>query len=295
MHACAFSADGSAVLTASKDGAIFTWDAATGVPIEAIAATNAGSLTASATWNVTIDWKLERTIGSTDSTSVFADRVTALDFSPDGTTLAAGSGEPSRSGEIKLFDVASGEEKLALKDPHSDTVNCLAFSPDGKQVASCAADRFIKLWNVADGKFIRSFEGHTHHVLGIAWKPDGRVLVSSGADLVLKIWDARTGDQLRTVQNQFTKEVTSVTFAADETVLAAGGDAKVRFINATNGSNQRDFGGTTEYMYSVAASADGKTILAGGLDSILRLWSDDGKELAKFAPPTPSKDKTAAN
>jgi WD40 repeat protein len=96
------------------------------------------------------------------------------------------------------------------------------------------------------------------------------------------------------VQNQFTKEVTSVAFAADETVVAAGGDAKVRFINATNGSNQRDFAGASEYMYSVAASADGKTIIAGGLDSVLRLWSDDGKELAKFAPPTVSKDKTAA-
>jgi hypothetical protein len=46
-------------------------------------------------------------------------------------------------------------------------------------------------------------------------------------------------------------------------------------------------------MYSAAASADGKTIIAGGLDSVVRLWSDDGKELAKFAPPPP-KDQTAA-
>ena len=66
-------------------------------------------------------------------------------------------------------------------------MNCLAFSPDGQQLASCAADRFIKLWNVADGKFVRSFEGHTHHVLGVAWRADGRVLVSSGADMVLKV------------------------------------------------------------------------------------------------------------
>jgi WD40 repeat protein len=76
--------------------------------------------------------------------------------------------------------------------------------------------------------------------------------------------------------------------------VAAGGDSKIRVINSTNGSNQRDLGGTTEYMYSVAASADGKTILAGGLDSTLRLWSEDGKELAKFMPPTSPKEKTAA-
>ena len=148
-------------------------------------------------------------------------------------------------------------------------MNCLAFSPDGKQLASCAADRFIKLWNVADGKFVRSFEGHTHHVLGVAWRADGRVLVSSGADMVLKVWDTRT-------RRPAPHGAEPVHQGSDERqlrrrrrlVVASGGDAKVRFINATNGSNQRDFGGTTEYMYSVAASADGKTIVAGGLDSV---------------------------
>ena len=124
-------------------------------------------------------------------------------------------------------------------------------------------------------------------MLGVAWRADGRMLVSSGADMVLKVWDTRTGDQLRTVQNQFTKEVTSVSFVADDMVVASGGDARVRFINATNGNSQRDFSGTAEYMYSVAASADGKTIIAGGLDSVLRIWNDQGQELAKFAPPAP--------
>jgi WD40 repeat protein len=153
----------------------------------------------------------------------------------------------------------------------------------------------MKLWNVADGKLVRSFEGHTHHVLGAAWRADGRVLISSGADMVLKVWDARTGEQTRTVQNQFTKEVTSVAFAADDLVIACGGDAKVRGINPTNGNNQRDFSGPSEYMYAVAASADGKTILAGGLDSTLRIWNDQGQEIAKFASPAASRTaKTAA-
>ncbi len=86
-------------------------------------------------------------------------------------------------------------------------------------------------------------------------------------------------------KNQFTKEVTSVSFVADDIVVATGGDAKVRFINSTSGNSQRDFGGTSEYVYSAAASADGKTIIAGGLDSVLRIWNDQGQELAKFAPP----------
>jgi WD40 repeat protein len=290
----AFSPDGATLFTTGDNGLIYTWDANTGVALEVIAGAKPGPEVPLAAGDFSIEWKLERTIGAPDAANVFADRVTALDFSPDGKTLAVGSGEPSRSGEIKLFSVATGEQTLEIKEPHSDTVNALAFSPDGQQVASCAADRFIKLWSVADGKFVRSFEGHTHHVLGVAWRADGRVLVSSGADMVLKVWDTRTGDQLRTVQNQFTKEVTSVSFVADDTIVACGGDAKVRFINATNGSNQREFSGPAEYMYSVAASADGKTIIAGGLDSILRIWNDQGQEQAKFAPPPRSEERTAA-
>lgn len=300
--AAAFSPDGTLIATTGDDGVIHTWDAATGAAIEIytdkdlpLAGIKSGAGVPSEFWNFATEWKLVRTIGTPTADSVFTDRVTALDFSPDGKTLAVGSGEPSRSGQIKLFDLSTGEEKLAIKEPHSDTVNCLAFSPDGKQLASCAADRFVKLWNLADGKLVRSFEGHTHHVLGVAWRPDGRVLVSSGADMVLKVWDARSGDQLRTVQNQFTKEVTSVSFVTDDLIVACGGDAKVRFINPTNGNNQRDFPGTSEYMYSVTASADGKTILAGGLDSVLRVWNDQGQELAKFSPPPrASGDKTAA-
>src|SRR4029078_9923388 len=100
--------------------------------------------------------------------------------------------------------------------------------------------------------------------------------------------------QMRTVQNQFTKEITSVAFLADDLVLASGGDAKVRAINPTNGNSQRDFSGPGEYMYSVAASADGKTILAGGLDSILRIWNDQGQEMAKFDAPVVGNSETTA-
>src|SRR5262249_27823408 len=153
------------------------WDAETGAAVEvypgasailnvvAFTADNA-ALTAAANnsgalYDFATEWKLVRTIGSPDMADVLADRGTALDFSPDGKTLAVGGGEPSRSGEIKIFNLADGALVKAIKEPHSDTVNCLDFSPDGQQLASCAADRFVKVWNVADGKFVRSFEGHT--------------------------------------------------------------------------------------------------------------------------------------
>jgi WD40 repeat protein len=305
-----FSPDGNLFAVVGDDQAIHTYSSETGAPVEVfgggaalagvafasdarvltIAAANSGQA-----WDLASEWKLERTIGAADMTDKFVDRVTALDFSPDGKTLATGGGEPSRSGEIKLWDVATGNLTLAVKEPHSDTVFALDFSPDGKQIAICGADRFVKLFNVADGKFVRSFEGHTHHVLGVSWRADGRLMASSGADNVIKVWDTRTGDQARTVQNQFTKEVTNLHFVGEtDNVIASSGDAKVKLINAANGQNAREFPGSADYMYSSAASADGKTIIAGGADSVLRVWTDAGAVFATFEAPKVEGDKTAA-
>jgi WD40 repeat protein len=312
LKAVAFAPDGQSFAAVGDDQLLHTYSAETGAPVEVYPAGAAplnvlaflpdgSAITAAANntglvWDFATEWKLARTIGSPDMAAELTDRVTALDFSPDGKLLAVGGGEPSRSGEVKIYSVETGALVLAIKEPHSDTVNCLDFSPDGQQLASCAADRFVKVWNVADGKFIRSYEGHTHHVLGVTWRADGRMLATSGADMVVKIWDTRTGDQLRTVQNQFNKEVTSVQFVGDtDIVVATSGDNRVRFVNASNGGIARDFPGTGDYMYAGAASADGKTILAGGLDSVLRVWNDQGAEIVKFAAPAPAPAQTASN
>ena len=109
-------------------------------------------------------------------------RVLALDFSPDGGLLAAGGGEPSRSGEVKVWEVGKGMLGRSLPALHSDTVFSLRFSPDGTKLATASADKFLKVSSVADGKLLRSYEGHTHHVLAVDWRSDGKELVSEGAD-----------------------------------------------------------------------------------------------------------------
>ncbi len=146
-------------------------------------------------WDTAPTWSLERTIGKS---TPLADRVIALDFSPNGKLLAVGGGEPSRSGELKIFNVSDGSLVLDLPDAHSDTVFGVAFSPDGKLIAGASADKFVKVFQVADGKQTRSFEGHTHHVMGVAWQFDGKLLASCGADNVIKVWDYETGEQKRT-------------------------------------------------------------------------------------------------
>ena len=64
----------------------------------------------------------------------------------------------------------------------------LDFSPDGKLLASGAADKFLRVSSVISGKLLKNFEGHTHHVLGVSWKQDGRTLVSAGNGRIAYIW-----------------------------------------------------------------------------------------------------------
>ena len=134
-------------------------------------------------WNTNPEWTLERTVGG--DSQQFADRVISLAFSHDGKLLATGGGEPSRTGEVKIWDVALGKLVRSIPDAHSDTVFGIEFSPDDTVLATCAADKFVKLHTVADGKWIKSFEGHTHHVLGVSWQPNGKMLASCGADMVI--------------------------------------------------------------------------------------------------------------
>jgi len=213
------------------------------------------------------------------------DRVNALRFSPDGKWLATGGGEPSRSGEIILWNVADGKKEKDFSNVHSDTVLALDFSPDGKYLASGGADRFVKVTDLASGKVAKSFEGHLHHVLGVSWKRDGRTLASSGADNVVKVWDFVTGERKKNIEG-FNKEVTSVAFIdATDQALASSGDNQVRLVRE-NGESVRTFSGETDYVYSAMATPDGKIVVAGGQDSMLRVWNGlDGKTLMNFPPP----------
>ena len=86
------------------------------------------------------------------SGSSLAGRVLCLAFDPQGTLLATGSGEPSRSGELKIWNVSSLALEHDLKDAHSDTVFGVEFSPDGKYLASGAADKFVKVFECRHGQ-----------------------------------------------------------------------------------------------------------------------------------------------
>jgi WD40 repeat protein len=217
----------------------------------------------------------------------FADRVVALAFSPNGKYLATGGGAATEDGEVKVFDTGTWKQVVEIKkERHSDTVFGVAFSPDGTKLASCGADKFVKVFEIPSGKFLKSFEGHTHHVLDVGWKADGKLLASGGADNVVKVWDYAKGEQVRTI-NAHNKQVTRLVFIGKSSIFATcSGDATIRFWNADNGGNVRNFGGNNDFVYAVSVSPDGKIVAAGGEEGVLRLYNgDNGSLLKSLLPP----------
>ena len=118
--------------------------------------------------------------------------VTALAFSPDGKTLASGSG--FEASDIRLWDVASGKEIRRLKG-HTSWVSSLLFWPDGKTLASASADRTIRIWDLASGQCRDVLRGHRDEVWRLALLPDNETLVSGSKDGAVCLWDTSVSHQ----------------------------------------------------------------------------------------------------
>ncbi|MGV3772478.1 MAG: hypothetical protein ACO1QB_06215, partial [Verrucomicrobiales bacterium] len=299
----AFSPDNKFLSAGSESGSIYVYSSDTGKQVEKIAAhgTRAlavefladGKLVSASSdnlvkvWNIQTDWTLGRVIGDGSESSPFIDRLLALTFSSDGKFVAAGGGFPSRNGEISIWSVADGSLHKQLKEPHSDAVYALQFSPDLTRIASGGADKYMRVFDLATEKQVKMFEGHTHHVLGVAWQRNGRTIASAGADRVIKVWDYASGEQKKTIDG-FGKEVTSIRFLdASNEALVSSGDPQVKIVR-DDGGQVRSFGGSSDFVQSAAVTPDGKLVAAGALDGALRIWNGTNGELIKtFEAPKP--------
>ena len=134
-----------------------------------------------------------------------------------------------------LWEVEGGALVRKFDRLHSDAVLALDFSPDGKRLATAAADRFLKVSEVASGRLLKSFEGHSGHVLGVSFQRTGRTLVSASADNTVKVWDCVSGEQRKSIAG-FDKEVTAVRFAGDtDQFVATAGDGRIRLLRPDSG------------------------------------------------------------
>ena len=297
----AFSPDHRRLVSGSLDSEVKLWNLDSGDVlrtfqgqtgwIDSLAFSPDGRTVASGTatgavklWNV-ISGELERTLQ--DNTG----KVNSVAFSPDGRILAsafcysdgsasAAQGDPSEtsSGAVELWDLTSGQMVRSVQE-HAPCSLSVAFSPDGRTLASGNADGTIELWDVSSGEPKRTLRGHDGPVTAVAFSPIshvGHVLASGSSDHSVKIWDAANGTVIRTLLGH-TGAITRVVFSSDGHMLASvSRDKTARLWNAMNGTLLRTLDDPTGPVYSVAFNHGGLTLVSGANEQTIHVWDLTG-------------------
>ena len=195
----------------------------------------------------------------------------ALALSHDGTMIAAGRDD----GAVRLVDVATRVEIGSAKFAHRSPVTVLAFSPDGKTLASGGGDREIHLWSTAALTPGPTLTGSAHAVSALAFAPNNRTLASGSVAGLVRLWDCRTGTYLASNIGHF-DTVTALAFAPDGKTLASGSDDQTaKLWDAETGQERATLTGHTDHVTSVQFAADSSFLATVTSDGVVKVWRAD--------------------
>jgi WD40 repeat protein len=213
-------------------------------------------------------------------------------FSPDSRRLASGGCAKEQAngtclkGEIRMWNTEN-RQPVASIEAHNDAVLSLAFSPDGKTLASGSNDTTIRRWNVTDGKPIGTpLEGHVGSVQSVVFSPDGSMLASGSDDGAVRLWNTADG---RSFGLPFlgVSPVLRVTFSPDGKLLASShGTGKIQLWDTTTGNPVGNpLEGHSGEVWGLAFSPDGKQLASAELNmaGTVRLWDLDITSWKKHA------------
>lgn len=176
---------------------------------------------------------------------------------------------------VGLRTVGEQKPELYVQKGHSARVQALAFSPDGRMLASGSDDLTIKFWEVATGKELKTLVGHTADVIFLVFSPDGKRLASAAkGQEAITLWDVRTGKELLAIEG-VPGDVYQLQFSPDGKSLVSGSyDGVVKMWDLATGKELRTFQTAEEgsSIRSLAFSADGELLASGDVLGFVEVW-----------------------
>lgn len=203
----------------------------------------------------------------------------SLAFNNDGRSFAVGTDQ-----EISLWQV-DAEHATRTLSGHKDWVTCLAFSPDGKTLASGSKDLSVRLWDLAAGQSLSSLSGSSQQLVTVLFNPDGHTLASLDMSGSIKIWDVPAGTVQRTLEGiSLGYSPSALCFSRDGQTLASAGIGAVVLWDVAHSFKHLMLQNRVASQ-ALAFNADSTQVIAGGADGVLKIWNPGtGEELPNRSP-----------
>ena len=175
---------------------------------------------------------------------------------------------------------------LTQIEDHADWIFAVAFSPDGKRLASASRDKTGKVFDVEKKESLVTFPGHAQPVYTVSFTPDGKGIATGGEDNRIRVWNPdNDGKPIRDIGG-FGGTVFKLRYSPDgKNLVACSRRQDGPRLQTPTGLQLRKLQGHNDWVYSLAISRDGKTVASGSWDGEVRLWNlADGKPIRTSSP-----------